>query len=221
MAATSTRATSLWTASAAQEPCRRVGTPGCLLLGAVGGLVLGVIARSWMRLIADDPEFTWAGSIFIVAAFGIFGTGQALVFAARQAPWRRPWSTAARVVGTVTVLPLFTGAGAIMLPTVLCASLAMGRTDWRRWARGVLLVVASIMPIIVATQLIGSFGVSLHAAAGWLAMIAIYGVIIAAASLTCRPIADGWRLPRTVRLALYSVGGLLLLLSTVGIAGVR
>jgi hypothetical protein len=36
------------------------------------GLVLGVIARFWMRWISTDPEFSLSGTIFIVGAFALF-----------------------------------------------------------------------------------------------------------------------------------------------------
>ena len=93
-------------------------------LGLLAGVALGAIARGWMRLITDDPEFSWSGTIFIVAAFGITGLGHGIAWAARRAGLRRRWSTVARIVGAMLTLPLFVGAGAIMLPTVVGAAMA-------------------------------------------------------------------------------------------------
>ena len=88
------------------------GVISTLALGLFGGAALGIAARAWMRLIADDPEFTWDGTIFIVMAFTIFGFTQSIVAAARRRTRRRWTLTVARVIGTVGLLPLFVGAGA-------------------------------------------------------------------------------------------------------------
>jgi len=50
-----------------------------LSIGLFGGAALGVTARAWMRFIADHPEFTWTGTMFIVIGFTVFGSTQALV----------------------------------------------------------------------------------------------------------------------------------------------
>ena len=57
---------------------KRAGVPVRLLRGLIGGCALGVFARLWMRLIAEDPDFTWNGTIFIVLAFTIFGVTQTI-----------------------------------------------------------------------------------------------------------------------------------------------
>lgn len=60
-----------------------------LALGLLGGLALGVVARLWMRLIADDPAFTWNGTVFIVVGFMTFGMAQSIAAVARQRATRR------------------------------------------------------------------------------------------------------------------------------------
>ena len=45
---------------------------------------MGVAARGWMRVIAEDPEFSWSGSIAIVAVFTVAGTLQGLALAVRR-----------------------------------------------------------------------------------------------------------------------------------------
>src|SRR3954468_4704782 len=86
------------------------------ILGVFGGLALGVFARAWMRLIADDPAFTMAGSAFVIAAFSVFGLTQATATGARRAHRPRWKLVLARGVGAVGILPLFAGAGLLMAP---------------------------------------------------------------------------------------------------------
>ncbi|HSP27497.1 MAG TPA: hypothetical protein VLN74_03025, partial [Ilumatobacteraceae bacterium] len=52
---------------------RRLSSWQIVLIGPFAGAALGVVARWWMRLISDDPEFTWSGTIFIVLAFTVMG----------------------------------------------------------------------------------------------------------------------------------------------------
>jgi hypothetical protein len=33
-----------------------------LAIGLFGGFALGVVSRAWMRLISEDPDFTWNGT---------------------------------------------------------------------------------------------------------------------------------------------------------------
>ena len=50
-------------------------------LGLALGATLGLVARGWMRVASADPEFNWAGTVFIVAAFTVWGLAQAIVLA--------------------------------------------------------------------------------------------------------------------------------------------
>ncbi len=155
-----------------------------LAAGLFGGFALGAVARAWMRLISEDPEFTWFGTIFIVLAFTIFGFTQSIAFVARHKS-RRRWTLAvARVIGAIAFLPLFAGAGAIMLPTVVGGGLALHRVRWHWVPRLICLVVAAGPVALVGSQLVGSFGWSLHTLAGFVVMLAIYGTVIAATRST-------------------------------------
>lgn len=62
------------TVTTTTEPNPQASTPAntirTIAAGLFGGLALGVVARAWMRFISDGPEFTWSGTIFILAAFG-------------------------------------------------------------------------------------------------------------------------------------------------------
>lgn len=184
-----------------------------LAAGLLGGCALGVIARAWMRLITETPEFTWQGTIFIVAGFTVFGLAQSAVVVARRRRTRRWKLTIVRAVGAIAMLPLFGAAGAVMLPTVLGCGLARARTDWPKIVRGLCLLPATVPVLYVGSQLADSFGWSLHTLAGFAAMLAIYATIIWATQFAFAPQADGWRMPRGVRSAMQltiPVGALIL-----------
>jgi hypothetical protein len=160
-----------------------------LATGLTGGFVLGIVARAWMRLIADRPEF-------IIFGFTVFGLAQSIVAVARRRTTRRRALVAVRIAGGVGMLPLFVAAGAVMFPTVLGAGLAFARVEWSRVSRGICLVVAAGPVIFVGSDLIDKFGWSLHMVAGFVVMLAVYGTIIRATRFTLARQADGWRLPR-------------------------
>jgi hypothetical protein len=203
-------------ATAGRAPTRSLRI---LAWGVLGGFALGAIARAWMRLIAEDPEFTWAGTIFIVAAFTIFGFAQSIAAVARRRATRRWTLTVARLIGAVGFMPLFIGAGALMLPTVVGGGFALARTDWRPFLRVICLLAAAGPVVLVGSQLVGSFGWSVHTLAGFLAMLAIYGTIIISTRFTMSARADGRRLNGRVRVAILVILGLVLAYALVGLAG--
>jgi Cu-Zn family superoxide dismutase len=120
-----------------------------------------------MRLISTEPEFTWAGTLFIVIAFAVFGLGQSISWTARRRSWRRPGVTTARVAGAVLGLAIFGGAGSLMLPTVLFGGLAVWRTDWARLGRVLAGRVALPTIALVAAGLIDELGWGLRASPAW------------------------------------------------------
>lgn len=197
----------------------RLGAP-TIVLGALGGCALGVAARAWMRLISDDPEFSWSGTIFIVAGFTIFGLGQSVVAVARSRIDRRSTVTMFRVIGVVAMLPLFVAAGAVMLPTVVGGGLAVARTGWHVATRIVCVVLAAGPVAFVGRDLVDTFGWSLQSLAGFASMLAIYATIIWATRFTFAAQQDGWRMPRRAKVAgLLGVAalGALLVVSSVGL----
>jgi hypothetical protein len=188
-----------------------------LAFGLFGGAALGIAARAWMRLIADDPEFTWGGTIFIIIAFTIFGFTQSIVAVARRRTRRRWTLTIARVIGTVGLLPLFVGAGALMLPTVVGGGLALARVEWHRLARAICLVLAAAPVLFVGSDLVSSFGWSLHALAGFIGMLAIYGTVVLATRFTFAAQPGGKKRPRWLVITFLVILGLLLLQFSVGV----
>ncbi|MDO8362666.1 MAG: hypothetical protein Q7V88_07205 [Actinomycetota bacterium] len=176
-----------------------------LALGAVAGCALGIIARLWMRLISDDPEFTWSGTIFIVGGFTVFGLGQSIVAVARRRPRRRWKLTIVRTLGVITMLPLFVAAGGQMMPTVVGGGLALSRTEWHRITRLVWSLVAAAPVLLVGSTLVDSFGWSLQAAAGFALMLAVYATIIAATRFTFAAQRDSARMSRRSKYALIAL----------------
>lgn len=97
-----------------------------LLEGAGVGLLLGaawgVAARVWMRLISDQPEFSWAGTLFIIGLAALFGASTvAAATALRQG--RSGWW---RLLATPGLL-LFASQGIALLPGFLVASVGLSR----------------------------------------------------------------------------------------------
>ncbi|HSP27099.1 MAG TPA: hypothetical protein VLN74_01030, partial [Ilumatobacteraceae bacterium] len=190
-----------------------------VLIGPFAGAALGVVARWWMRLISDDPEFTWSGTIFIVLAFTVMGAAHGLAWAVRRAGAGRRWTTVARVVAAVLTLPIFTGAGSIMLPTVFGASVARSRTDWPKAVRVLVLVLAIPVPIVIGADLVGN-GVTLRSVLGAVLMVATYIVIVRSMHAIVAPIDDGWRLRRSVKVLTAVATALLVLLAATSAVGI-
>ena len=122
------------------------------------GLVVGVgyaaCLRVWMRLVSTDPEFSWAGTGYILGAFAVLGAMAGLVTAGRRLGWRRRLN-GARAAGTVLSLGCFLAAGALMLPTVVPAALGWARSDWPRPARAGLLLFGVVAAVFVVLTLPG------------------------------------------------------------------
>lgn len=107
------------------ERSTRVKVIPALAAGLGGGLVFGIAIRAWMRLISETPEFTMSGTIFIVMAGTLAGLGAALAAVARRNRWR--YGKFASVIGGVLFVGLGTGAGIILLVSVVLLGVAIGR----------------------------------------------------------------------------------------------
>jgi hypothetical protein len=113
--------------------------------GAVGigaGVVWGVLARVWMRLVTDSPEFSWFGSLMIVALAAFHGLVTALaVELLRQG--RSGWWRLLAVPG----LLLFAGPGMLFLPALVVGGVALARLTPARVL--VALAAVSVTPVIL------------------------------------------------------------------------
>ena len=164
--------------------------------GMIAGLALGVLARLWMRLISNRPEFTWPGTIGIVAGFTIFGLTQSISALAHRRRWR-PWpARVARCGGFIGMMPLFVAAGAQMMPTVVGAGLAAWRIRRPRNARAACLLVAAVPVILVSHGIVNDFGWSLRSLAGIGGMAALYSIIVGATRATMIRPTNGWPVQR-------------------------
>lgn len=110
-------------------------------LGAVLGAGWGVLARGWMRLVSTHPEFSWAGSLVIVALAALFGLGVGVAAEARRHAGARRWLRLAVLPG----LLLFAGPGLALLPAFAVAGPLVARRN--RTARAVALA-ALIGPVL-------------------------------------------------------------------------
>ena len=156
-------------------------------LGFIGGLTLGVIARLWMRWIATDPEFTWGGTIGILAGFTLFFTAQSTVFFAVRKGWSRRSTIIVRILAIPLSMLLFSAQGAVMLPTVVTGSLALWRTSWPKLLRVVLGLVSLAIPFTVVSGIAEDFGLGIATIGRTLLFALIYGLVIAVA----QPLASG------------------------------
>ena len=96
--------------------------------GLVAGVVTGLVARGFMALLTEDPEFTWAGTSAIVAVFAIAGLVLAVVHTIKlrgRARWWKLLALPAAVIGL--------GPGMLLVAPIVGTALVLSRN---RWARG-------------------------------------------------------------------------------------
>lgn len=96
------------------------------VLGGAGlGLVWGIAARVWMRLIATQPEFSLFGTAAILTIATLFGAFAGLAFAARRRGWRRWGHYGPRLLAVVFFIPFGAFGGTPLMLTVLVATLGL------------------------------------------------------------------------------------------------
>ena len=95
----------------------------------------GVLARVWMRLITDEPEFTWSGTLAIIGVAAWSGLWVGLVHAARIRNGSGWWRLAA-----LPSLLLFLSPGMLFLPAYVVGGWAWG-SRLPTLVRGVVLAV--------------------------------------------------------------------------------
>jgi hypothetical protein len=147
-----------------------------------------------MRLITDDPEFTWSGTLFIVGAFAVAFTAQGVALAVRRRGWPRWAQRTVNLFACVLALPLGAGAGSFMLPALVTGSVAAGRTNWPWPVRIVLFGLAGLNAGAVFVLLVGELPLP-QAITGGVMMLVVYGVIIRVIGLTLRPVRRRSALP--------------------------
>jgi hypothetical protein len=158
--------------------------------GLAVGALTGAAARAWMRLVSTEPEFTWSGTTFVVGVFAFAGLTQGLALAARGRRWRWWPQLPIRLLAAFGAMLLGGGAGIIMLPAIVTGSVAAARSDWPRAARLAVGGIAAVNALALLVVLSGE-PLGWRIPAGWLAMLALYAVIIGGVSLNLRPLAGG------------------------------
>lgn len=174
-------------------------------LGLVGGLALGIVFRLWMRLIADDPDFTWAGTLAIVLGFGWFGLWQSAAHLMRHG--RRTWlMRVGRVAGSLGIAPLFMAAGGVMAPTVIGWSMACSGPSRPRWSRVAAGIAGSAQMVLLGRFLAREFGLTAVQTVGGLAgAVVLYALVAVAARPTFARDGRSWPVPAVVPTAIVCV----------------
>ena len=114
-----------------------------LAVGAALGALWGVVARGFMRLLTDDPHFSWSGTLSILAVATVAGACVGLVHGARVARRSGWWRLAA-----LPALAVFAGPGMLLAPAALgMAAVLRGRVAVR--VLGALLV--AVPPVVIVT----------------------------------------------------------------------
>lgn len=137
-----------------------------VIAGALLGLVWGILMRGWMRFISSDPEFSWAGTMFILGASVIVGSVLGLARKRRMAGGVGWWRM------SILALMLLGAGGAVMWPSVIAGGVAFGRPK-PRWIRALLAIVAVAVQVLVLQSVFDdNRGMSILAkvvAVGWYA----------------------------------------------------
>jgi len=151
-----------------------------VLTGAALGLGWGILARGWMRYISTDPEFTWSGTMSILAVAALAGTSLGAVEALRRR--RRGWW---RCLLAIPALLLFASPGMLMAPAAVLGGAAFsGRGP--RWTRLILAALAAA-PVLLFVAIIDE-------EAGPSRVGSVGGFV-----LLCLALAAGWSAPFRAR----------------------
>jgi len=133
-----------------------------VLCGASGGVIWGIVARIWMRLISAQPEFSIPGTAAILLISTLFGSFVGLAFAARQHGWRRWGQYLPRSFVVMFFLPFGIAGGMPLMLTVLLLTLAVTHGAvvglWVLAALALLLVVATDIGVPAIVALMMSLG---------------------------------------------------------------
>jgi len=155
---------------------RRATRRRYVAVGALAGAAVAVAARGFMRSVAEDPVFSWAGTFFIVLVFTTLGAAAGLALA-----WRKLGSTRRMAVQRGAALAPFALMGPFMplFAPGLAAAAVLAHPAWRRTLRWALLGLAALG---------GAFLLLVFAGNGLmgLAAMALYPIVAYALFLTNR-----------------------------------
>ena len=115
------------------------------LYGAGLGLLWGAVLRLWMRYIAATPEFTTAGTTFILGASLVVGAVLAWARYRSMLEGRGLWRL------SILSLGLLGAGGGVMWPSVILGAAAIGRRR-PRWLLTILTVAALAFQVPVMQE---------------------------------------------------------------------
>lgn len=116
-------------------------------IGAASGLVWGITARCWMRLISTQPEFSWSGTLMIIAFSAWLGLFVGLIYGTRMARKRR-WLILFGLPGVM----LFLSPGMLFVPAFVLGSAIWNHAQQRSVRR--LGVAAGWLAVLLPTLLL-------------------------------------------------------------------
>lgn len=157
-----------------------------LVAGLLLGIGLGTVARGFMALLTEDPQFSWEGTAFILGVFAVAGLVLAAAHFARLRRGSRWWKLV-----TLPAVLLFFGPGMLLAPAVVGLSLAASRRGWVR-AVGVVVLAGSIGMLALLGETADE-PFTLRTAAGFVVMYAVCAVLAAGARLAL----TGWEPKRS------------------------
>lgn len=138
-----------------------------VLSGAGLGLVWGIAARIWMRLISDNPEFSIAGTAAILVITTLFGAWTGLAFIARRRGWQGWKHYVPRVLAVIFFIPFGVAGGFPLMVTMLITMLGLTqKAVVNLWVLAGLLLLAffgtdiRIQPLVVGSALGGAIAVT-------------------------------------------------------------
>jgi hypothetical protein len=123
--------------------------------GAGLGLLWGLAARIWMRLLSTHPEFTISGTAMILVLATQLGLFTGLAYAARRRGWRRWRLYVPRTLAVLSVVVLGVGQGAPMVLLALLAALAVTQRRWWRPVRALLGLLALAGLVAISSLVAG------------------------------------------------------------------
>lgn len=140
-----------------------------VLSGAGLGLVWGIAARLWMRLIATTPEFSIPGTAGILVITTVFGAWAGLAFAARRRGWRKWAHYVPRGFVVIFFIPFGIAGGLPLMLTVLMATLGLTqRAVIGLWVfAGLVMLVAAGTDIVVPPMVTVGAPAGAMALTGW------------------------------------------------------
>ncbi len=126
-----------------------------VLSGAGLGLVWGIAARLWMRLIATMPEFSIPGTAGILSVTTLFGGWAGLAFIARRRGWQGWRHYVPRSLTVIFFIPFGIAGGMPLMLTVLIATLGITqRTVFSLWVLAGLVLLVSVGTDIVVPRIV-------------------------------------------------------------------